>query len=167
MLHADHSKHNDFFTERTRWAFAEQPYIRPDPDRGWRHGGGPQWPYQTGLNFAVNPIDGDQVMMTSTAGRIFSTADRGTTWQVIGDPQFLDGSPCTALAFGVAEPDVTPPASLNDFLYTAPTGRPHLRDLHGGGAPGNQWINISTVMRIAQIKSITTDPTRGATEPMR
>lgn len=123
----------------------------------------PQWPYQTGFNFAVNPIDGDQLIITSAAGRVFSTADRGTTWQVIGDPQFLDGSPALALAFGAPIP-TDPTGNLNNFLYVGTTSGRIFVTSTGGGALGNQWFNISAGLDGSTIQSIVTNPNRGSHE---
>ena len=36
----------------------------------------PQWPFTGGANFAVNPLNGNQIMISSAAGRIFSTETR-------------------------------------------------------------------------------------------
>src|SRR5262249_48587625 len=44
----------------------------------------PQWPYTGGFNFAVNPLNGDQVIIGSAAGRLFGTENQGRVWAVIG-----------------------------------------------------------------------------------
>ena len=56
-------------------------------------------------NFAVNPIDGNQVIISSNAGRIFSTINQGKSWLVIGNPTDLDGSYAPALAYGAPDPN--------------------------------------------------------------
>jgi hypothetical protein len=64
----------------------------------------PQWNQAScGLRFAVNPINGDQIVISSQAGRIFRTrppSGQGQVWSLIGknpaDPgsasSNLDGS---------------------------------------------------------------------------
>ena len=64
----------------------------------------PEWPgeppvYANNLvmgNFAVNPIDGDQVLIGSETGVLYSTSNEGITWQSIGS---LDGSYVSAPAY--------------------------------------------------------------------
>ena len=68
----------------------------------------PQWPalsptYAGGHplgNFSVNPINGDQIIISSAAGRVFGTVNQGRQWQVIGEPSALDGTAAEALAYG-------------------------------------------------------------------
>ena len=68
----------------------------------------PQWPLVSpvypGLvpmgRFAVNPLDGDQVVISSNAGRIFATTNQGVFWNVIGNPGDLDGTYAPAVVYG-------------------------------------------------------------------
>ena len=46
----------------------------------------PQWPFEAGANFAVNPVNGSDVVISSSVGRIFATQNEGVTWFDIGDP---------------------------------------------------------------------------------
>ncbi len=132
----------------------------------------PQWPgespvYPNGLvmgNFAVNPIDGDQVMISSAVGRVFATINQGKTWQSIGEPGSLDGSYASALAFGA--PDPNGPAgigNLNNFLYAGTVDGHIFVSQTGGGstAGGNGWTNISTGLDGSPVEKIITDPNRG------
>ncbi len=132
----------------------------------------PQWPtqiptYPTGVvpgNFAVNPIDGDEVIISSNAGRIFSTINQGKSWLVIGDPSALDGSYAPALAFGA--PDPSSPAgigNLNNFIYAGTINGNIFVTQTGGGTTGtgNSWTNISSGLDGSPVLKIVTDPTRG------
>src|SRR5262249_30410228 len=73
----------------------------------------PQWPVSGpvygGLipmgRFAVNPLNGDQIVISSNAGRIFGTTNQGVQWQVIGNPEDLDGTYAPAVAYGAPDPD--------------------------------------------------------------
>src|SRR5262249_39546342 len=61
-----------------------------------------QWPFTGGANFAVNPINSNQIVISSSVGRIFATETQGVTWFQIGDSSVF-GSPGTfsvALAYG-------------------------------------------------------------------
>ena len=46
----------------------------------------PQWPFQGGANFAVDPVNGQDIVISSAVGRIFTTGNQGVTWFDIGDP---------------------------------------------------------------------------------
>jgi large repetitive protein len=131
----------------------------------------PQWPiaipnYPTGVvpgNFAVNPIDGDEVIISSNAGRIFSTINQGKLWLVIGNPGDLDNTYAPALAFGA--PDPNGPGgigNLNNFLYAGTIGGHIFVTQTGGGASGNQWSNISGGLDGSAVLKIVADPTRGS-----
>ncbi|WP_254054149.1 Ig-like domain-containing protein, partial [Singulisphaera sp. GP187] len=132
----------------------------------------PQWPtgsvnYGNGLmqgNFTVNPIAGDQVMISSAAGRVFSTIDQGRSWQVIANPADLDGTYAPALTFGA--PDPNGPAgigNLNNFIYAGTVGGKIYVSTTGGGASGsgNAWTDISTGLDGSPVLKILADPTRG------
>jgi subtilisin-like proprotein convertase family protein len=123
----------------------------------------PQWPFTGGVNFAVNPIDGSQIIIGSTAGRIFSTADQGQTWFVIADPTVLDGTQALAMAYGAPDPN-DPSGALNDFLYVGTNGGHIYVTFDGGGANGNDWINLSAGLDGSTIQSIVTNPNRGSHE---
>ena len=120
-----------------------------------------QWPYLSGFNFAVNPITGDQIDIVSNDGRVFATTNRGTTWQVIGNPQFLDGAVSQAIAFG-APPTNNPTGNLNNFVYVGSNAGNIFVTFTGGGGQGNQWFNVSQGLDGSEVKSIITDPTRSS-----
>jgi subtilisin-like proprotein convertase family protein len=123
----------------------------------------PQWPYLGGVNFSVNPIDGDQIIISSTQGRIFSTADQGRTWVVIGNPTALDSSQSFAMAFGSPQPS-DPTGALNDFLYVGTNGGHIFVTFNGGGTNGNTWTNLSSGLDGSAVQAIVTNPTRGSRE---
>jgi subtilisin-like proprotein convertase family protein len=132
----------------------------------------PQWPtgsvnYGNGLmqgNFTVNPIAGDQVMISSNAGRVFSTIDQGRSWQVIANPGDLDSTYAPALTYGAPDPNA--PAgigNLNNFIYAGTVGGKIFVSTTGGGTSGsgNAWTNISTGLDGSPVLKIVADPTRG------
>jgi subtilisin-like proprotein convertase family protein len=123
----------------------------------------PQWPYLGGVNFAANPIDGNEIMISSTAGRIFGTADQGRTWVVIGNPTALDSTQSFAMAFGAPQPS-DPTGALNDFLYVGTNGGHIFVTFTGGGANGNTWTNLSAGLDGSPVEAIVTNPTRGSRE---
>ena len=52
----------------------------------------PQWPFLGGSTFAVNPINKDQIIMSSTvSGRIFGTTNQGRFWTEIGSAYRQEG----------------------------------------------------------------------------
>lgn len=132
----------------------------------------PQWPtgsvnYGNGLmqgNFTVNPIAGDQVMISSDAGRVFSTIDQGRSWLVIANPGDLDSTYAPALTYGA--PDPNGPAgigNLNNFIYAGTVGGNIFVSTTGGGTSGsgNAWTNISSGLDGSPVLKIIADPTRG------
>ena len=131
----------------------------------------PQWPtsspgYGNGLtfgNFTVNPINGNQVVISSAAGRIFSTTNAGISWLSIGEPSQLDGSYAPALAYGA--PDPSAPGgigNLNNFVYAGTVDGHVYVTRTGGGANFGAWTNISGGLDGSPVEQIVTDPTRGS-----
>ena len=130
---------------------SSNPGLTPDP----------QWPLVAGFNFAVNPINGNQIIMGSGAGRLFRTEDQGQNWLVIANPITFDGTTIPASAFGAPDP-VTGGGSLDNFIYAGTAGGHMYVTFTGGGATGNSWYNISQGLDGSTIHSIVTDPTRGS-----
>ena len=52
----------------------------------------PQWPFLGGANFAVNPVNGQDIVISSATGNIFTTTNEGVTWFDVGEPAVF-GSP--------------------------------------------------------------------------
>ncbi len=116
-----------------------------------------QWPLIADIGyFAVNPIDPNGILISSAAGRIFRTTNRGVNWFPVGEPGELDGSYARATAFGA--PDPTSPGLLNNFLY-AGTAAGNAYVSFTGGAP---WANISSGLDGSQVMQIVTNPQRGS-----
>ena len=130
----------------------------------------PQWPFLGGANFAVNPINGDQIAMSAPgtsptgSGRVFRTLDRGLSWFPIGEPANLDGTYAPAIAFGAPEPNA-PAGNLGDHILVGTSGGNIFATYTGGGgATGNQWRNISAGISGGGVQVIVTSPTRGSYE---
>jgi subtilisin-like proprotein convertase family protein len=132
----------------------------------------PQWPLQGGFNFAVNPVNGNQIVITSGAGRVFRTLNAlnntGVTWFSIAEPSVLDGTVANALAFGAPDfaSGTTPAAGqLGDFIYAGTNGGHIYVTFTGGGSgQGNAWNNISAGLDGSAVQMIVTDPTRTSHE---
>jgi subtilisin-like proprotein convertase family protein len=129
----------------------------------------PQWPLVAGSNFTVNPIDGNQVAMSSQAGRIFrtETALQSTVnWFVIANPADLDSTYAPAVAFGA--PDPASPVgigNLDNFMYIGTSGGHIFVTETGGGKDGvigTAWSNISLGLDGSTVNQIITDPLRGS-----
>ena len=108
----------------------------------------PQWPFLGGANFAVNPVNGNDVVISSSAGRIFATTNQGVTWFDIGDPAVFGspGSFSVALAYGAPDPNAPEGiGNLGNFIYVGTqTGQIFVTQDGGGSGTSNNWINIST-----------------------
>jgi subtilisin-like proprotein convertase family protein len=153
--------------------------VSDDPLRGVG-----QWPaYGTGANFAVNPINGNAVVMSAPGfnqgqGRLFRTTDQGVNWFVIGEtPQVvgafgapgqfgpgLDGTYAPAVAFGAPNP--AQPTLLDNFIYAGTTGGRVFVTRTGAGP----WLNItaaadgSGALDGSAVQKIVTNPRRGSTD---
>src|SRR5206468_110723 len=82
-----------------------------------------QWPFLGGSTFAVNPVNGDQIIISASgtdkngkSGRILSTANQGQLWVEIGNPDSLDNSYAPALAYGAPETSGPGVGFTNFFL---------------------------------------------------
>ena len=60
----------------------------------------PQWPYGPSYNFAVNPVDNQEMIIGSGAGRLFETQDEGVIWTELAEPSVFDSTTIPALAYG-------------------------------------------------------------------
>jgi subtilisin-like proprotein convertase family protein len=134
----------------------------------------PQWPtigpVYDGLipmgRFAVNPLNGDQIVISSNAGRIFGTTNQGAQWQVIGNPGDLDGTYAPAVVFGA--PDPAAPGgigNLGNFIYAGTIGGNIFVTRTGGGGAANAWQNIgntSNGLDGSSVVEIVTSPDRGS-----
>jgi subtilisin-like proprotein convertase family protein len=123
-----------------------------------------QWPFLGGSKFAVNPIDGTSIVMSSQAGRIFLTSGpslgQGVQWFPIGDPTDLDSTYAPALAFGAP---VNAGANLSDFIYAGTISGNIFVTFTGGGV-GTPWMNISGGLDRSAVQFIVTNPNRGSHE---
>ncbi len=128
-----------------------------DPDAGVG-----QWP-SGDITFTVNPINGDQAVIGSQAGRVFATVTQGIYWLEIGNPASLDSTQIRALTYGAPEP-TDPTGATNDFIYAGTQGGGIYVTFTGGGAAGNQWTNLSAGLDGSPVVSIITNPTRGSHE---
>jgi subtilisin-like proprotein convertase family protein len=139
----------------------------------------PQWPGQSTVyptdpskpgfgsialgNFTINPLESDQVIISSDAGRIFLTTNQGRFWLSIGEPGFLDGSYAPALTFGAPDPGAPGGiGNLDNFIYAGTVNGHIFMTRTGGGANGNAWTNISSGLDGSAVVKIVTDPTRGS-----
>ncbi len=122
----------------------------------------PQWAFRQGYKLTVNPLSGDQMLISSDTGRIFSTETKGQIWSEIGNPGALDGSYAGTLAYGA--PDPSGPGGgniLNYFLYAGTASGNIFVTLTGGGGAGNQWSNVSSGLDGSRVNAIIPNPARG------
>ncbi len=127
----------------------------------------PEWPFVGGFNFAVNPSNGDDILISSGSGNLFRTGDQGNDWVVIGgpatSPDQLDATNTPGMAFGPVDPKDA-------------SARPDLDNLYAGGASGDlfvtldgggHWVNAGTATSTAlagRVQSISPNPRPGTHE---
>ena len=132
--------------------------VGDDPDLGTG-----QWPAGP-IMFSVNPVNKDQVVIGSEAGRVFATTNQGVFWSEIGNPGALDNSQIMSLAYGAPAPN-DPVGGTNNFIYAGTRGGRVFVTYTGGGANGNQWINLAPgSLDGTPIMGILTNPLRGSRE---
>jgi hypothetical protein len=130
----------------------------------------PQWPQGPSFNFAVNPIDGQQMILGSGAGRLFGTENQGAIWFVLADPSTFDSTTIPALAYGAPDPNGPGvPGELNNYLLAGTSGGHIFVTFTGGGGAAqgnpdpNAWIPLSNgLLDASPIQRIVTDPNRGS-----
>ncbi len=151
----------------------------------------PQWPYFSGpignttsnnfpvsINgqgnvlapgtFTVNPLNGNQIVISSLVGRVFSTENQGSIWSVIANPTDLDGTATTStyvpvLTYGAPDPNGPGGVgNLDNYLLAGTDGGHVYVTFTGGGGTGNVWKNISTGLDGSPIVGIVADPVRGS-----
>ena len=122
----------------------------------------PQWPFAGGANFAVNPVNGNDIVISSSTGNIFATTNQGVTWFDIGDPAVFGSPGNSSLALAYGAPDPTAPegvGNLGNFIYVGTaTGQIYVTQDGGGSGTSNNWINISTGLDGSPVEQIITDP---------
>ena len=126
----------------------------------------PQWPYKGGANFAVNPVNGQDIVISSAVGRIFTTTNGAVDWFDVGDPSVFGSPGSFSLALAYGAPDPSAPGGVGDlgeFIYVGTAaGQIYVTQDGGGSGGGNNWINISTGLDGSTVEQIITDPTRGS-----
>jgi large repetitive protein len=125
----------------------------------------PQWPSGQAAPFTVNPLNGNQLMISSALGRIFATENQGVTWFEIGSPAIF-GSPSgfsQALAYGAPDPGAPGGVgNLGSFMYVGTVNGQIYMTRTAGGGNGASWFNISLGLDGSTIKQIVTNPIRGS-----
>jgi sugar lactone lactonase YvrE/subtilisin-like proprotein convertase family protein len=157
----------------------------------------PQWPYQTitggplnqpigipssqvpgvgignntpNSNFAVNPINGNDIIIGSAAGRIFKSNTQGRTWFQVGfvsgdngatATNTLDGTYAPALAYGAPDP-ANPLGHSDDFFYVGTSGGHVYVTLDGGGHFTDITGSATTGLNGSPVVGISADTLRGS-----
>jgi hypothetical protein len=126
----------------------------------------PQWARMDGYKFAVNPINGRQLMIGSTVGRVFATTNAGNFWLPVAEPAAMGNSRSTALAYGA--PQTTDSSADTNFYLLNGTlaGRLYVTFTGGGGGAiaGSDWIDRSAGLDGSAIQKIVPNPERGSRE---
>ena len=117
-------------------------------------------------NIALDPVNDQDAIISSSTGRIFSTTNEGGTWFDIGDPAVFGSPTGYSVALSYGAPDPTAPegiGNLGNFIYVGTqTGQIYVTQDGGGSGTSNNWINISTGLDGSAVTSIITDPVRGS-----
>ena len=119
----------------------------------------PQWPFLGGSNFAVNPINNKEIVISSViSGRVFRTLDQGQNWDIIGEPSLLGSAYFPALAFGAPADPTT--GNTGDYILGGNTaGQVYVT--YNGGASWTQINNGALAGNGAGVQAIVPNPTPG------
>ncbi|RUL84947.1 Ig-like domain-containing protein [Tautonia sociabilis] len=122
----------------------------------------PQWPFLGGSNFAVNPVNGQEIVMSSAvSGRVFRTLNRGLNWFPIGEPSTLGNAYFPALAFGAP---ATPDSEITgDYIIGGNTAG-GIYVTYTGGASWIQINNGDLAGNTAPFQAIVPNPRPGTFE---
>jgi subtilisin-like proprotein convertase family protein len=125
-----------------------------------------QWSIAGIANFAINPINSNDIVISSNTGNLFTTSNGGVTWFDVGQPSVFGSPGNYSIAMAYGAPDPNAPEGIGNegnFIYVGTsTGQIYVTQDGGGSGASNNWINISTGLDGSQIESIITNPTRGS-----
>ncbi len=127
----------------------------------------PQWPFGPSFNFTVNPVDNQEMIIGSGAGRLFETEDQGLIWTELAEPTIFENTPFTIPALAYGAPDPNGPGikgALDNYMLIGNTsGHIFVTFTGGGNGSGNTnaWIPLSNGLDGSSVQRIITDPTRG------
>ena len=116
-------------------------------------------------NFAVNSLNGSQILIGSATGNLYETTNGGLQWLPIGTSANFDGTQLSALAYGAPDPNAPGGVgNLNNFIYVGTTGSVSGSQGHIylTEASGQGWTDISKGLDGASIVGIYPDPNRGS-----
>jgi subtilisin-like proprotein convertase family protein len=122
-------------------------------------------------NFAVNPLNGSQILIGSAEGRLYETTTKGVQWLPIGQPSNFDGTQLSAIVYGAPDPSAPDGVgNLNNFIYVGTVGGLNTTPMdvgHGGNIfvtndGGKDWMNISSGLDGSSVSAIYTNPNRGS-----
>ena len=127
----------------------------------------PQWPFAGGANFAVNPVNSADVVISSSVGRIFVTQNSGVTWFDIGDPGGLRQPEQLQPRARLRRPGPQLPRQASATSATSSTsaprpGRSTSPRMVVAAARATTGSISPPVWTAKPIKSIITDPIRGS-----
>ena len=113
-------------------------------------------------NFAVNPINGSQALISSNLGNLYETTNKGVQWLQIGSGSGdFDGTNAPAVTYGAPDPNgPNGVGNLNNFIYAGTVGG-HIYITQTGAGP---WSNISAGLDGSSVVAIYTNPNRGSHE---
>jgi subtilisin-like proprotein convertase family protein len=122
-----------------------------------------QWPVTEIASIAVDPVNSNDLLVSSTTGNIFETTNQAVTWFQVGSPATFGSPGNTSLALAFGAPDPGAPeglGNLGNFLYvgTAASKGQVFMSRDAGGT----WSNISLGLDGSPVQQIITDPARGS-----
>jgi subtilisin-like proprotein convertase family protein len=121
----------------------------------------PQWTPMGIADLVVDPVNDQDMLISSSTGNIFASTNQGETWADIGTPATFGspGQPSLALAYGAPDPSAPENVgNLGNFIYVGTGSGAIYVSQNAGGS----WTDISTGLDGSAVKEIITDPARGS-----
>ena len=126
-----------------------------------------QWPSTEIANLVVDPVNDNDLLISSTTGNVFESTNQGVTWFQIGTPAIFGSPANTSVALTFGAPDPYAPeglGNLGNFVYvgTSPTASGSKGQVFVSRDAGGTWANISLGLDGSPVQQIITDPARGS-----
>ncbi|MCY2953695.1 MAG: proprotein convertase P-domain-containing protein [Planctomycetota bacterium] len=165
------SSDTEYASHDAQWPDLVRPYllrpVRPDQVNNPQLIG-PRFDFRyINSNFALNPIEGDQIVIGSSDGRIYATENAGQFWSLIRTPRSSPGF-VRALAYGAPDTDPQNPGqngATGFFIYAGMAQSANIYvTVTGGGDDGNDWNEVSSGLTGNTVAQIVTNPMRTSHE---
>ena len=127
-----------------------------------------QWTLAGIANFAVNPVNSSDVVISSDTGNIFATSNGGVTWFDIGEPSIFGSPGNSSIAMAYGAPDPNAPEGIGNegnFIYVGTSsGQIYVTQDGGGSGRATTGSIFPRGWMVRKSNRLTQIPLRGSHE---